>query len=75
MKKLLVFLICMMMAVAVVPASEVHAAKAKPKLSVKSKTLTVGKTYKIKLKNSGSKVKWKVRGSSGDQQWSRLCKA
>lgn len=59
MKKLLVFLICMMMAIAVVPASEVQAAKAKPKLSVKAKTLTVGKTYKIKLKNSGSKVKWK----------------
>lgn len=59
MKKLLMFLICIMMAIAVVPVSEVQAAKAKPKLSVKSKTLTVGKTYKIKLKNSGSKVKWK----------------
>lgn len=59
LKRMMMFLICMMMTIAVVPASEVQAAKAKPKLSVKAKMLTAGKTYKIKLKNSGSKVKWK----------------
>lgn len=64
LKKVMMFLICMMMALSVVSPTEVQAAKAKPKLSAKTKTLTVGKTYKIKLKNAGSKVKWKTSKKS-----------
>ncbi|OUO24784.1 Ig-like domain-containing protein [Eubacterium sp. An3] len=43
-----------------VPASNVEA-KAKPKLSKKKVTLTVGKKVKLKVKNAGKKkVKWKT---------------
>ena len=43
-----------------VPASNVEA-KAKPKLSKKKVTLTVGKKVKLKVKNAGKKkMKWKT---------------
>lgn len=44
------------------PAENVHA-KAKPKLSVKNKTMYVGKTAVLTLKNAG-KVKWKTSKKS-----------
>ena len=62
MKKTIMFFICMVLILSVVPASDVKATK--PKLSVKTKTMYVGATYKIKLKNSGSKVKWKTSKKS-----------
>lgn len=52
----------MVLILSVVPASDVKATK--PKLSVKTKTMYVGATYKIKLKNAGSKVKWKTSKKS-----------
>ncbi len=64
MKKICILFICMTLMLSVVPVSKVQAAKAKPKLSVKTKTLTVGKIYKLKLKNAGSKVKWKTSKKS-----------
>lgn len=62
MKKIRMFFICMVVMLSVVPASDVQAAKAK--LSVKTKTMYVGATYKIKLKNASSKVKWKTSKKS-----------
>lgn len=47
-----------------VPVSEVQAAKKKPKLSTKIKAMYVDDTYKIKLKNASSKVKWKTSKKS-----------
>lgn len=59
-KKICIFFICMVLMLSVVPVSDVQSAKAKPKLSAKTKTMYVGDTYKIKLKNASSKVKWKT---------------
>lgn len=64
MKKMIMFFICMVLMLSVVPASHVQAAKTKPKLSAKTKTMYVGDTYKIKLKNASSKVKWKTSKKS-----------
>lgn len=62
MKKKMIFLVVMVLVLSFfvsVPAE----AKAKPKLSAKSKTIYVGKTAVIKLKNAG-KVKWKTSKKS-----------
>lgn len=64
MKRIVMFFICMVVMLSVVPASDVQAAKAKPKLSAKTKTMYVGDTCKIKLKNASSKVKWKTSKKS-----------
>lgn len=60
-KQSIIFIICVLLVTLVSPAITVEA-KAKPKLSVKSKTMTVGESYKLKLKkvSSGAKVKWKT---------------
>ena len=60
-KNIFIF-ICLMIAL-LAPATT---AKAKPKLAVKSKTMTVGQSYKLKLKNVSSKatVKWKASKKS-----------
>lgn len=63
MKRIFTFVICLFLALAVVPGTPVQA-KAKPKLSVTKKTMYVGTTYKIKLKNANSKVKWKTSKKS-----------
>lgn len=63
MKRLFTFVICLFLALAIVPGS-VAEAKAKPKLSATKKTMYVGNTYKIKLKNASSKVKWKTSKKS-----------
>ncbi|MBO5089206.1 MAG: hypothetical protein J6C01_11060 [Lachnospiraceae bacterium] len=63
MKRLCTFVICLFLALAIVPGS-VAEAKAKPKLSATKKTMYVGNTYKIKLKNASSKVKWKTSKKS-----------
>lgn len=60
MKKIMMFFICMELLLSVVPVSKVQAAKTEPKLSAKAKTMYVGDTYKLKLKNASSKVKWKT---------------
>ena len=64
MKKLCMFFSCMALMLSVVPVSDVQAEKKKPKLSTKIKTMYVGDTYKIKLKNASSKVKWKTSKKS-----------
>ena len=64
MKKVRMFFICMALMLSVVPVSDVQAAKKKPKLSTKIKTMYVGDAYKIKLKNASSKVKWKTSKKS-----------
>ena len=51
MKKLFAFVICLFLTLAVMPGTEAEA-KAKPKLSAKSKTMYVGDVYKIKLRNT-----------------------
>lgn len=60
-----IFIICVLMITLLTPAITVEA-KAKPKLSVKAKTMTVGQSYKLKLKNvsSKAKVKWKTSRKS-----------
>ena len=63
MKRVFTFVICLFLALTVVPGTLVEA-KAKPKLSVMKKTMYVGATYKIKLKNANSKVKWKTSKKS-----------
>lgn len=61
----IIFIICALLVALVSPAVTVEA-KAKPKLFVKSKTMTVGERYKLKLKkiSSGAKVKWKTSKKS-----------
>lgn len=62
MKKKMIFMAVMVLVLSSlvsVPAE----AKAKPKLSIKSKTMYVGKTATIKLKNAGN-VKWKTSKKS-----------
>lgn len=56
MKRLFTFVICLVLAWAVMLGTEAEA-KAKPKISAKSKTMYVGDIYKIKLSNANSKVK------------------
>lgn len=66
MKKKGIFLvICMLLFTLLAPVTTVEA-KANPKLAVKSKTMTVGQSYKLKLKNvsSKAKVKWKTSKKS-----------
>lgn len=63
MKRIFTFVICLFLALAVVPDTPVQA-KANPKLSVMKKTMYAGTTYKIKLKNANSKVKWKTSKKS-----------
>ena len=63
MKRIFTFVICLFLALTVVPGTLVEA-KAKPKLSVMKKTMYVGATYTIKLKNANSKVKWKTSKKS-----------
>ena len=62
MKKKMLFFICMALILSIVPASKAQAAK--PKLSAKTRTMYVGDTYKIKLKNASAKVKWKTSKKS-----------
>ncbi len=66
MKKKGIFLIiCVLLLTLMAPVTSVEA-KAKPKLAVKSRTMTVGQSYKLKLKNvsSKAKVKWKTSKKS-----------
>lgn len=65
MKKRLISVICVVLLLVLLPMQSVEA-KAKPKLSAKSKTLTVGQTYTIKLKNvsTKAKVKWTTNKKS-----------
>lgn len=64
-KQSIIFIICVLL-VALVSSAVTVEAKAKPKLSVISKTMTVGERYKLKLKkvSSGAKVKWKTSKKS-----------
>ena len=62
MKKKMIFMTVMVLVLSAFVSVPVKA-KAKPKLSVKSKTMYVGKTATIKLKNAG-KVKWKTSKKS-----------
>lgn len=48
----------LLMAATILPAPHASAAKAKIKLNKKKLTLTVGDTYKLKLKNCKKKIKW-----------------
>ncbi len=62
MKKKMIFMAVIVLVLSSFVSVPVEA-KAKPKLSVKSKTMYVGKTTTIKLKNGG-KVKWKTNNKS-----------
>ena len=64
-KRSILFIICILLVTLVSPAVTVEA-KAKPKLSVKAKTMTVGQSYKLKLKkvSSDARVKWKTSKKS-----------
>ncbi len=62
MKKKMIFMAITVLVLSFVVSVPVEA-KAKPKLSIKSKTMYVGKTATIKLKNAG-KVKWKTSKKS-----------
>lgn len=62
MKKKMIFMAVMVLVLSSFVSVPVEA-RAKPKLSVKSKTMYVGKTTTIKLKNAG-KVKWKTSKKS-----------
>lgn len=64
-KQSIIFIICVLLLAFVSPVVTVEA-KAKPKLSVKAKTMTVGESYKLRLKkvSSGAKVKWKTSKKS-----------
>ena len=62
MKKKMIFMAVMVLIVSSFVSVPTEA-KAKPKLSIKSKTVYVGKTATIKLKNAG-KVKWKTSKKS-----------
>lgn len=59
-KQGIIFIICMLMIILLSPYA-VAEAKAKPELSVKAKTMTVGQSYKLKLKKVSpkAKVRWK----------------
>lgn len=57
-KKILYFLTLLTMLLILIPHSEVNAATTK--MNVKSKSITVGQTVKIKLLNNNKKVKWSV---------------
>ena len=65
MQKRLISVICVVLLLVMLPMQSVEA-KAKPKLSAKSKTITVGQTYTIKLKNlsTKAKVKWTTNKKS-----------
>lgn len=64
-KQSIIFIICVLLVTLVSPVITVEA-KAKPKLSIKAKTMTVGENYKLKLKkvSSSAKVKWKTSKKS-----------
>ena len=62
MKKKMIFMVAIVLALSFVVSVPAEA-KSKPKLSAKSKTMYVGKTTTIKLKNAG-KVKWKTSKKS-----------
>jgi hypothetical protein len=64
-KKGIIFFLCIMFMAMLVPGLTAEA-KAKPKLSVKSKSIYVGKQYQLKLKNVSkkAKVKWKTSKKS-----------
>lgn len=64
-KQGIIFLICVLMITLLFPVITVEA-KAKPKLSVKAKIMTVGQSYQLKLKkvSSNAKVKWKTSKKS-----------
>ncbi len=63
MRRKNIFMLCLILLLsAFAPVTQTEA-KATPKLSMKSKTMTVGKTSTIKLKNAG-RVKWKTSKKS-----------
>ena len=61
-KKALFCLVLLTLMMILIPHSEVNAAKTK--MNVKSKSITVGQTVKIKLLNNKKKVKWSVSNGS-----------
>lgn len=59
LKRLGAITLAIVLSISMIPATEVSAASKKVKLNKKKVTIYVGKTVKLKVKNTKKKVKWK----------------